>query len=373
MGVRLQPCNSLLQPLRLKIWGKTVPNGMRLGSTCDLPYCGNPEHFCLVENKNSKRESWTWLTKQLRDISLGQFVEVDIPKVRNKLHMAVSMSVGGLACFSLRTSADGKKIKIYKVGSWENHEAAENFRKSLPVLFSSWGAISDRAFKHPVIFWFGMLGGSTGSTMHRQEAQSLIRPCEVKGCPFPRNGGPLCHRHEHFFDYVRSMRGQVDKWDLFKGDDGRFPVFSTMQGWEISHSFERTKFFHRGSIDRGVLLSDKWWTTNVQIAIGGGHWSGPQGHKGWGKKKIRKAQRMRPAGYHGSRPSQKPLKVERETLDDIPMWAPEEKGYARLDATFEDFDEIFQDQEQELEYIESEERDYLAQLMQDDFTELDFQ
>ena len=44
--------------------------------------------------------------------------------------------------------------------------------------------------------------------------------------------------------------------------------------------------------------------------------------KGFGKKKIRKAQRQRPAGWHGNHPEQKPIKVSREALDDIPLWTP---------------------------------------------------
>lgn len=45
--------------------------------------------------------------------------------------------------------------------------------------------------------------------------------------------------------------------------------------------------------------------------------------KGFGKKKIRKAQRNRPSGWRGNHPEQKPReRFGRETLDDIPAWTP---------------------------------------------------
>jgi hypothetical protein len=42
--------------------------------------------------------------------------------------------------------------------------------------------------------------------------------------------------------------------------------------------------------------------------------------KGWGHKKIRKKQRMRPSGWHGHHPEQKPIKRwSRQTLESIVM------------------------------------------------------
>lgn len=359
MGIRLQPCNALSQPERLLLWGQLIPFGMRLSSTCALPYCGNPEHFCLIENKNAQRKSWVWLTKQFRALPVGEFIEIEKPEVRNQLHMALAMG-SNLANYSLRTSADGKKVRIYKVGSWENYEETLRFRASLPVLFNGWLTnIADRIAKHPPICFFGFLGGSTGSVMHKEEAESLTRPCSIKGCPFPRNGGSLCHRHEHFTEYVWSMKGQIDKGDLFSSEKRPVPLFSMMRGWEIAKSFEYTKFLQGGQIGRGEKLSDEWWKANVAIALGGGHWSGPQGGKGWGKKKIRKAQRKRPAGWHGSHPEQKPIKVEREAISDLPQWAPPAEEAPELT------EEIYE----ELYFDENEERDLLVAEIEHDFDE----
>lgn len=46
--------------------------------------------------------------------------------------------------------------------------------------------------------------------------------------------------------------------------------------------------------------------------------------KGWGKKKIRKVQRNRPAGWHGNHPEQKPRERwgTRESIATIPEWVP---------------------------------------------------
>ena len=69
--------------------------------------------------------------------------------------------------------------------------------------------------------------------------------------------------------------------------------------------------------------------------------------KGFGKKKIRKSQRNRPAGWHGSHPKQKPIRVSRETLDDIPIWSPEPKEKIKIERAQDemfDVDEYERDQ-----------------------------
>jgi len=58
--------------------------------------------------------------------------------------------------------------------------------------------------------------------------------------------------------------------------------------------------------------------------------------KGFGKKKVRKSQRNRPAGWHGNHPAQKPIKVSRETLDDVPIWTPEAKLKLRAASMYDE-------------------------------------
>jgi hypothetical protein len=64
--------------------------------------------------------------------------------------------------------------------------------------------------------------------------------------------------------------------------------------------------------------------------------------KGFGKKKIRKSQRNRPAGWHGNHPEQKPMKVSRETLNDIPEWTPLAKQRLNLDHSTISDDESYE-------------------------------
>lgn len=81
--------------------------------------------------------------------------------------------------------------------------------------------------------------------------------------------------------------------------------------------------------------------------------------KGYGKRKVRKVQRNRPQGWHGNHPEQKPLKVSRETLDDVPIWTPPTK-----EAT----PRIENIQIEEL--VEDLEREELASTIEEDWTSI---
>lgn len=351
-------CRYLKASERVKMWESVngpIPQGKIIGTTCHVPYCGKMEHMVVAERRNNHWHDWKQYTNKMHSLEVGEYAEFDIP-CDLKLFRTNIAARNAMSCFSIRTAPNGKRVRIYKTGSWDDRESAEAFSSSLPVM---WTHIAERIGKHPPIYFFGFLGGSLGSVMHRREAETLMRPCEVRACPFPRNGSPLCHRHKHFFEYSCSMKGQIDRGDLFSEDRAKFPLFTTMQPWEITHSFERTKFWHRGTVDQGTLLSEEWWKANVERAING-QWSGPHGHKGWGKKKIRKAQRMRPAGYHGSRPAQKPIKVERDTLDNVAQWTPQRTE--ELELVWDEPEDFFIDDDTE--------REELIASIEEDFAEV---
>ncbi len=56
--------------------------------------------------------------------------------------------------------------------------------------------------------------------------------------------------------------------------------------------------------------------------------------KGFGKRKVRKSQRNRPAGWHGNHPDQKPRDKfgKRESIADLPIWTPPAKEKIKLEA-----------------------------------------
>ena len=175
--------------------------------------------------------------------------------------------------------------------------------------------------------------------------------CSEKACPFPHaDGSAKCRYHEHFFDFKWSMEWRaLDRSDVYATDDIPIPLFTSMLGWEIPHSHEHTVFEHNGQRDRGRKLSDTWWREQVIKAEEAAppnsqHTGAFVLYKGFGKRKIRKVQRKRAqqAGWHGRHPEQKPRdSFSRDTLEDVPMWAPrpqdaedEQNEDAYLDAEF---------------------------------------
>lgn len=158
--------------------------------------------------------------------------------------------------------------------------------------------------------------------------------CQEKGCPFGTadSDSRLCDYHKEFFKFNESLTGTyLDVRDLnYKWK----PV--------EEHSGERLSIVYPGQnrlfVVDNPLLPDASQNSN--------HTGAQVIWKGFGKKKIRKSQRKRPAGYHGPRPDHDPLKrYTRESIIDIPMWAPPGKESEPIhrnieDLTTEELDEI---------------------------------
>jgi len=152
--------------------------------------------------------------------------------------------------------------------------------------------------------------------------------CSEKACPFPHaDGSAKCRYHEHFFEFKWSMEWRaLDRGDVYGTGDIPIPLFTSMPGWEIPYSHERTVFEHNGERDRGRKLSDTWWREQVikaeeAPAPNSQHTGAFVLFKGFGKRKIRKVQRKRAqqAGWHGHHPEQKPRdSFSRDTLEDLP-------------------------------------------------------
>lgn len=144
--------------------------------------------------------------------------------------------------------------------------------------------------------------------------------------------------------------------DIYPTEDNPQPLLSSMQGWELDHSADRTNFDYKGQRDKGEKLSDDWWRENVlqartpqyapEVSTGNVQHTGAFVlWKGFGKKKIRKSQRNRPAGWHGNHPEQKPVKrYSRESLDELPIWEPPKRIEAQDENTIES-DEFLPDEE----------------------------
>lgn len=209
--------------------------------------------------------------------------------------------------------------------------------------------------------------------------------CPWKGCIFPRQMGQECAYHARFFYYCASLTGRhvssADVYDdngsqhtalyISRGDeikqvrvvfgDGRpkdrDPYSDPTWGKEMSALAQRTReyFGLRKPLSPGrpnlltvdtVVFRDgaRIPTTSAPRLAPGTAMANHNSTgafilwKGFGKKKIRKSQRNRPAGWHGSHPKQKPMKVSRETLNDIPVWTPGPKDQVKIERSKEYFD-----------------------------------
>jgi hypothetical protein len=357
-------CRYMKQSERVEFWEKIegpIPDGMRLGSTCRMAYCGFLEHMILVENKNAGDNKWSQLVdiKALAAMPVGAYVEFQRPassKLMNQLRARMAMKARFPHAF--RTSKDGTTARLYKLGSnweWGRRPAeAEELAARIAVEWNprTVGSFDRRMRSGAPSIWLGQFRQTP------EDTELLSRPrwseCSVKGCVYPHNGSDKCRYHGHFFDFKWSMEWRgVAYSDIRPTDKTPVPLFSSMQAWEMPQSAERTVFEHNGTRDKGRKLSDDWWREHVEkyqaeaqakagmVKVRVIGQSKPQyasedritniQHtgafilwKGFGRKKIRKKQRMRPQGWHGNHPEQKPReRFTRDTLEDCPMWAPQ--------------------------------------------------
>lgn len=304
-----------------------VPEGMRVGWTCLVPYCFKLEHMELAENLTHGYQHVAHFAKQVKVLAPGQFIEIPTPKFMNRFRAALSQ-LSGMAALAIRRSRDGSTVKIIRTGDWSEKELADQVAAQFTVEYHP---TKIPIWKRPAITWLGQF---FFSGMH-SEAIPKTKHCKVKACVLPVNGNGkgLCHHHFHFFDRnVSILNSKLDLNDLFAPDGALHPTFYVGWMWQEKDDFNRVKFEHKGSWDRGSKLSSDWWSTNVTAAFDllkrpasvneNLQGTGAFKLRGWGKRKIRKVQRMRPAGWHGNHPEQKPIKVNRETLDQVPQWAP---------------------------------------------------
>ncbi len=342
-------CRSLSQPERHKLWEAKegpIPAGKRLGCLCKVRYCGNLEHMCLEERHDTHWHDWAAYVEPLFSLEVGEFHEFPVlPLKEMHLLRAVVAQRAGRISYAIRTSKDGTLVRLYRTGSWEpnrygypTQEKAHNFAARIPVVWFPTHKPYQRKIstKRPHLQYLGLVAFES---MH-DSAVPHGRRCSVKACAFPANGSDKCHRHEHFYEYKWSMEWRaLDPADVYRREETLHPLFTTLQGWELNRSADIAVFDHAGIRNRGWKLSEDWWRENVlkaerevlvqyapeQSATQNKQHTGAFVlWKGFGKKKIRKKQRMRPQGWHGNHPEQKPMRrFTRDVLEDVPQWAPQ--------------------------------------------------
>lgn len=382
-------CKQTPQSERMALWEKCcgpIPEGQRLGWKCPIHYCGYLEHMCLVEDRTAGWNKWRGLVDYdaVASLPVGGYFEFSRPateELTNKLRACVAQRIR--VPYAIRTSKDGATCRIYRIADgWTLGRRGEEANLLADSLAVEWNpkAVSPeererrkiqyelekqercrqrimRVFSRHIrlgapSIWLGQF------RLSEQDQTFLTLPrrrlCTEQGCVFPaQRGKTLCHRHEHFYDYKWSMEWRALGYaDTHSTEETPVPLLSTMQGWELRYSAERTVFVHDAGTAKREKLSDDWWRENVEKymatlpkssahirvtravspqympedkTVNIQHTGAFVLWKGFGKKKIRKSQRKRPAGWHGNHPEQKPREKwgKREALDDVPMWAPQ--------------------------------------------------
>lgn len=124
--VDAKPCSYLPAGERETIWIANrgeIPDGQRVGWTCEVAYCGKLEHMVLVEDKNSKRHSWAKYHEELRSLEVGEgkYIVIsgdddDFRRLRCALHQAA-----GKIRFSLaregKSSAYLKRLEDFSLSA----------------------------------------------------------------------------------------------------------------------------------------------------------------------------------------------------------------------------------------------------------------
>lgn len=310
-------CRYLKASERTEIWESAngpVPEGQRVGWTCYVPYCGKLEHMELAPNKNYGKVGISPIKKQLKALKVGEFIEVPMPKNPIFFRCNIGMNFP-YERFVIRGTKYGKTLRVYRTGTWNNLKKALEIEAAIPKVW-----IGFRKARNPLKYpaMFGLL--TNAPSMHQSEAAKLVRPCEMRGCPYPRNGGNLCFRHTHFYEYGMSMEWRgLDLADIYADRfSSNFPLFTTMKAWEIPNSDNQTVFIHRGTFNHGATIGERWLHKHGESIVSNLQHGTTSGRKGWGKKKIRKSQRRREAGWGGSRPAHDPVgRWSREKLEDI--------------------------------------------------------
>lgn len=395
-------CRYLKNSERIKIWQGLygpIPEDKRLGWKCRTAYCGDFEHMTLAENFNAYQENWRDITnyKKLSEMSVGEYTEFPRPETKElEAKMRVSVNANSPVPFALRATADGKMFRLYKLADrWDMGRRNAEMERLALYFPAPLGGVEltpeERARREAekaerraerlrqLMDRRARLGASSlfRSQFVLSESDIIFlqgkrrSTCTVKACPFPVESRGECRYHSHYFEFKWSMEWrQIDRNDIYANEDTPIPLFTSMQGWELPKSAERTVFEHNGNRNKGQKLSDNWWEENVakyeaeaklrpaapsvrvipepKIQYAPETKTGNIQHtgafvlwKGFGKKKIRKSQRKRPAGWHGNHPEQKPIKrFGRETLDEIPTLSPAARVTHEMEHEFIDEDFI---------------------------------
>jgi hypothetical protein len=415
-------CRAISQPERMAIYGKAVPGDMRLGWTCHVPYCANPDHFVLKENLNFGRRDYSDIRKRLWECADGEYFDLIGESCYEKdvLKLRTGLAVNS-PHFIVRTLPDRSGLRIIRGGDW--YEPKKDILAKIPILVPATSGFSrlnllwepetngdcllaptpmtaykmrfrsigidrtarDRtkildakcgnprcyAKEHVFSrarrigtgkrsndigtgFFLGFMWGTSKVEIPIQE----VPRCGVRSCAFPEHQqSGLCHTHLHWF-YVEGLGDAIDVRDMYADDNAStYPTLSVGMLYEDRYNWLNVRKEGYPGKSEAERTNDAWWHENVIKAglevdgvitpkirgsvlpdvLGrlknitaetlkpgvGAQTSGSLKMRHHDKKKIRKTQRKRPAGWKGSRGAHDPVgRWDREVIemdyDDFP-------------------------------------------------------
>lgn len=275
-------CRYLSQPHRLELWGREIPRGMRLGWTCNVAYCGNPEHFILTECRNVGWRSYKEIRERLCQLKDGEWFDLlDEPNDEKSVtKFTCGLRGGKTPHFLVRRLKRSSGVRIIRYGTF--YQPITEFLKAHPVLRT--GACRINGGLEVGAFYLGLLWG-TSDTNHGPRKER----CAIRGCAFPSHrSGSLCSMHIHYFD-VESCAGVVDLNDMFGDENGNASLFTTGMLWEDKYNWKNLRFSRAGRFEtKHEQMSRQWWEKNVEAEASGAR----EKRLPKNKKKVRKAQRI---------------------------------------------------------------------------------
>lgn len=402
-------CRATAQAKRIGLYGQPIPEDKRLGWTCAVPYCDNPDHFIICENLNHGRRNYKPVRERLWNLTEDEFFDLpDEPKdEKNVLKFRTGLIAHNAPHFIVRSLPTGG-IRIIRKGSW--HDERKGFYAAYPQLIPhakgfmrlelSWEPEHvgdclraptphtaykmrfrvmgiDRTMRDKTILPDVTCGDSLCyATEHifmrrRKYGRTAkyvndmaggraflgllsgtcipverLNSCSIRGCVQPATQqSSLCRHHETFFE-VEGLGGVVDVNDMFADDNGGDSTFTVGMLWEDRYNWLNVK--REGSTWKSSAEreNDRWWHDNViakglevegvvtpkirgsvladvlarkpedkRLKLGVGAQTSLHGKmRNHSKKKIRKVQRNRPAGWHGGHGDHDPQYFDRQSI-----------------------------------------------------------
>lgn len=266
-------CGTISQKSRLLLYGKPIPDGMKLGWTCAVRYCGNPNHFVLAENLTGDWRDYKEIRAALCDLRDGESFDLpDEPadeKSVRQLHAGLGITAR-TPHFLLRSLPTGG-IRIIRTGTWGGDR--KEFYALHPQLVRVWA----KPLNSIGSVFLGLLWGTWDVPI--EERPERVPLCSEKACAFPRmNGATVCRSHwqwdsaivsyprEHRLNYQAEAFARKSD-DRSVGSGGLDAAFHS--GWLAEDKYNflnvRTLTTKAGFVTRSKAErdNDKWWKENV--------------------------------------------------------------------------------------------------------------